>query len=90
MHRFMIPYLSADDIVNDARRRQAELFAEMLRREDALPLPPEPEPVPLPDRVPVARPFVAGGSFVWSTARETARCGQTSTMWESGASPRAT
>jgi hypothetical protein len=43
MNRILIPYRSADDVVNDARRRQAELFEELMRRPDADPLPPEPE-----------------------------------------------
>jgi hypothetical protein len=51
MERFLIPYLSADDIVNDARRRQVAAFAELLRREDASPLPPEPEPEPVGQRL---------------------------------------
>ncbi len=59
MHRFMIPYLSADHIINDARRRQNERFAEMLRREDALPLPPEPEREPVAQRLRAAAGRVA-------------------------------
>jgi hypothetical protein len=60
MDRFLIPYLSADDIVNEARRRQAAVFAEMLRREDALPLPPEPEPEPLGERLRAVAGRIAG------------------------------
>jgi hypothetical protein len=53
MNRILIPYLSVDDVINEARRRQADLFEEMMRRPDADPLPPEPEPDhdPLVERV---------------------------------------
>jgi hypothetical protein len=46
MERFLVRYITADDVIADARRDHDAAFLAWHKRPDALPLPPEPADAP--------------------------------------------